>query len=828
MSELESPVAGGRAEPEPAGVYVAAGGPGAAMSRPAARGRPPRWWAAAAGLAGLGAGWLLAFFGPLLSPARVLSNRDIQLFHLPLRACFARLVRLGWPVWNPWLNGGQPLLSNPNYAAFYPPSWAAAALAPAYALSLLVVFHAAVALAGAWFLARRLGAGRGAAALAAIAYTGSGAFLSLLSAFTLFCSMAWFPWVLAWGDAALRLPGRSAWPRAGLAAGLALALQLLNGEPATMLVSGLALLAFAAAAAWRRPGAAPRVLLPLALGCLLAAAQLAPTLARLADSPRGAGLDAAAAGAWSAPPERAIELVLPHFFGDPARDREGLYFGWHVHDRDYPYVVSIYPGLLITVLALCALALWPIPRRGAWLLAAAAGVFLALGRHNPLFEPVRGALPVLAALRFPEKFVVLTVAALSFAGALGWQRLCDERAAGRRQAADLPLALTLVVLATALALTGVLYALPDAASWWVRAHGAPVLDAAGIAHGVRALRREGWEAAATAAAVAALFVLCRLRRVPAAALQAAAAALLAADLWHYGHALVRTAPAALDQVPPPLARLVPRGSRVYVQPPPAGALDVVPLAAGGAPALDRAQIARLEPYSGALWQVAYAGNEDYDLLLTHWAALALQILHREMQDSPEMADRFLGAWDVSLLLRRVPPGGPRPPGASDAGTLAVYPVADPYRLPRFRFASRAAFYPRYADALYEARRERYEADRGEHCWRAGRPYSAAAYPGHPQVLGLADSGGRIRLRYRADAPAFLAVAMTFDRGWRASVDGRPLAVHPTALCQLGVELPAGEHELLLDYRERLLPLGLAVSGLTLMAALGMFLRLRRG
>jgi hypothetical protein len=820
MNELESPEA-----PRPLGSP-----PAAAVAEPAGVARVPPARALAVALPVLGAAWLLLFFAPLLSPARVLSNRDIQLFHLPLRACFARLVHLGLPVWNPWLNGGQPLLSNPSYASFYPPSWIVAALPAAYALSLLAVFHAAVALTGAWFLARRLGAGRGAAALAAIAYTGSGGFLSLLSAFTLFCSMAWFPWVLAWGDATLRRAGRAAWLRAALAAGLMLGLQLLNGEPATMVMSGIALLAFAAAAAWRRPRAALRLFLPLALGCLLAAAQLLPTIGRLADSPRGAGLAAAAAATWSAPPARAVELAFPHFFGDPSRDREGLYFGWGVHDRDYPYVVSIYPGLLITVLALCALALWPIPRRGAWLLAAAAGAFLALGRHNPLFEPVRAAVPVLATLRFPEKFAVLTLAALSFAGALGWQRLCDERQAGRRQAGDLPLALALVVLATALALTAVLYGLPDAAAWWIRGHGAPVLGAAAVQRGLLALRSEGWQAVATAAAVAYLFVLYRIRRVPQAGLQAAAVALLAADLWHYGHSLVHTAPATLDQAPPPLALQVPPGSRVYVQPPPADTLDVVPLQGGAEPALDRAQTARLEPYTAALWQVPYAGNEDYDLMLTHWAALALQILHREEQDAPEMAERFLGAWGVALELRRVPgraPDAPSPASASDAGTLAVYPALDPFQLPRFRFPPRVAFYPRYADALYAARRAGYEAARGEHCWRPDQPYASVAYPSRPQVLALADAGGRIRLRYRAAAPAFLAVAITYDSGWHAAVEQRPLAICPTALGQLGIELPAGEHELLLAYREKLLPLGLGLSAVALLASLAGLLLLPR-
>ena len=44
----------------------------------------------------------------------------------------------------------------------------------------------------------------------AVGYVGCGAYLSLLSAFTLFCSMAWFPWVLLWADRALRAPADEA------------------------------------------------------------------------------------------------------------------------------------------------------------------------------------------------------------------------------------------------------------------------------------------------------------------------------------------------------------------------------------------------------------------------------------------------------------------------------------------------------------------------------------------------------------------------------------------------------------------------------------------
>ena len=182
---------------------------------------------------------MLALFGPLWSPATALATRDFAFFHLPLRADFARLAAAGPPVWNPWLNGGQPLLSNPSYGAFYPPSWLVLAVTPAYAINLLVLLHAALAFAGAWVLARRLGGDRGAAAIAATGYVAAGAFVSLLHAFNLFLGMAWFPWVVAAGEAILHHPeggGRGWWrPAAGGAA--AFALQMLNGEPVTVLIS---------------------------------------------------------------------------------------------------------------------------------------------------------------------------------------------------------------------------------------------------------------------------------------------------------------------------------------------------------------------------------------------------------------------------------------------------------------------------------------------------------------------------------------------------------------------------------------------------------------
>jgi hypothetical protein len=764
-----------------------------------------RRWTAAILPTLLGGGWLLSLFGPLLSPGRALANRDIALFHLPLRISLRDLTDFGLPMWNPWLHGGQPILSNPSYGAFYPPSWLIFAAPPHYALSMMVLLHAAIAFAGSWRLARYFGCSRGVAALAAVGYVGCGAYLTLLSAYTLFGSMAWFPWVVAWGDAALRGEDRRWWKPALLAGG-ALGMQLLNGEPSTVVMSGLALLALAAAAAVRRPIALLRVLAPLLIALALAAVQIVPTVARLADSPRR-GISASDATLWSLPPQRAVELVFPHFFGDPALNDVGLFFSWKLHDRDYPYIESLYPGLLLTVLGVSALLLWKIPRRASWALCLAGGCLLALGRHTPVYEAIREMVPMVAILRFPEKFVLLSVLARATAGILGWQRLLAEREAGRPQAADLPLALALVVLATALTLALLLLWEPRAAAWMIYVHGSPALTPAGRGVALSYLRGESWIAVAAAASVSILLALCRWRRPPRRLLEGMAVLLLGADLWYYGHGLLRTLPATAYRAPSPLAAsLLPVRDRIFVEEVSHGRADVMrrgdPRTLFAGAALDR-----LEPYSGLIWGIPYGFNTDFELMLTGWGQKAQNIAAKEGQQ-PQMVYRYLGIWNVGTILRRKTLKE-QAAALRDPAGLPMHKIANTYVLPRFRFVPRVKFHASHADALAAARTTGWQVAWEEQC--VGPP-GVARYRRPPRALEVADEGSRITLRYRAeDEGAFFVAAMTYDRGWQALLDGTAITTYPTAACQLGVKLPAGEHRLVLRYREPFLGLGAALS-----------------
>ena len=598
---------------------------------------------------------------PLADPARVLMVRDVAFFHLPLRQTVVALVHAGeLPEWNAGIHGGQPILSNPNYAAFYPPSWLALLLPVGYALGLLVILHAAWALAGAWRLLRQLGAAPDAAALGAMGFAASSWFLSLTSTFNFYCSMAWFPWVVAAAERAFAARqeerGTTAanagrWGGPALLAATGLALQLLAGEPVAVLVSGLAIAGLAAGRWTRLRRTLPRLAAIALLAAAFGAVQLVPTAHRLAGTARS-GLSAEEAGRWSTPPARLVDFVLPRFWGDSGRDEAGLWFGWGLHDRDFPYVVALYSGLLLLALAAAALLRWPIPYRGAWAFAAVAGVLLALGRHDPLWEPLRRFVPLLGVVRYPEKFVVLAAAVVPIAGALGWQHLLDARERGERGWAFLPAALAGIVAAVAATFAAVLAASPGVGAQFIRAHSGLPPSPRTVEAGLAFLRREAWVSLLLAVAVTLLLAMLALGRASRRALAGAALVLLAADLWWYGRGLEPTLPASQALAPPAaVATAHAAGGRLFSGP----AIDHQPEIGvrQGPPGFQQlwARLQRLDPYAGTLWGVEYALDPDYDLMLTPWARHAQAQLAAAWPRRAEV-DRLLGAWDVGALVLR--------------------------------------------------------------------------------------------------------------------------------------------------------------------------------
>jgi hypothetical protein len=687
---------------------------------------------------------------------------------------------------------------------------------------------------GAALLVARLGGRPSARWIAGVAFGGGAWFLGLIHAWRHYFGMAWLPWVLVGAAAVAARPGgRPGRAELGLAvavAGLALA-----GEPVTLAL-GVGAIALALLlgelpdAPRRRAPSLARGALAVALGLGLAAVQLLPALARLADSQRGGGLPFDKATLWSMPPIRFAELVLPRLFGDPTRFEQGLHFGWKIHDKSYPYLFFLTPGALLVVFGISALLARRVPWRRVWIAGSLVGGFLALGRNNPVFTWMWMHLPGLDWIRYPEKFFLLPVASLLFAGALGWGRLLDERAAGRRGESDLPLALAGVFAAGAGALALALALEPQLGTWYVTTMGPLDPGSPETARAAGWLRGQAWLATALYGAVALIALAARRPSVRALPLSLAALAVLVGDQLLLGHRLLKPVPAETYTREPQLAQQAHRlpGRRIWSNAEVAPDTDVW---LGREPRefeYVRSRVERLDPSTGAIWGLRYVLARDFDLTLTPSARRALAMFDGIWRrHDVDLAYRYLGAWGTAgLVLAKARADLVRDLQGGAARTEPAVLRENPYFLPEARFVGAAAWHGDAAAAERAALADGLPVNRREYL--IGPPRPAATF-GPARVVALEERGDRTTFRYRATTEALLVVATTFDRGWRASVAGRALPIHETALGMLAVEAPAGEHALELVYRDPWLRVGGAISALAALAALWVALRgARRG
>ena len=97
--------------------------------------------------------WVV-FFADFLFSSKNLYFRDILNFHYPLRRVLIDAYAHGeFPLWNPYLYLGQPLLANPNYMAFYPSNLLHLIFSFDYAFKLHFILHPLLATWGTFFFA---------------------------------------------------------------------------------------------------------------------------------------------------------------------------------------------------------------------------------------------------------------------------------------------------------------------------------------------------------------------------------------------------------------------------------------------------------------------------------------------------------------------------------------------------------------------------------------------------------------------------------------------------------------------------------------------------
>lgn len=222
----------------------------------------------------LGLAGLLAF-GDALAGDRVFAARDaVHTF-----PGLVGLIRQEWsvgrvPLWNPWLNNGQPLAAMNVAGALYPPQVLAALALPTGAASTtLVVGHLLLAAAAATRIALDAGRSSAAAAVAGLAYAFSGSVVFQAYHPNIAAGVAWLAWAVCFG---IRLGHRWS-PGAFLGLAASLACAVLAGDPQAAYLAGITLVVWRIGAGVSAGAAGATTI--LAAGRLGAAAVLAAALA---------------------------------------------------------------------------------------------------------------------------------------------------------------------------------------------------------------------------------------------------------------------------------------------------------------------------------------------------------------------------------------------------------------------------------------------------------------------------------------------------------------------------------------------------------------------
>ncbi len=372
----------------------------------------------------------LIFFGDILFTGSTLFYRDIGSLHYPLKKLVVEAYSRGeWPLWNPYIQFGQPLLANPNSMAVYPTQILFHLLPFECAFDINLVLHCMVGGIGAFCLGRALGLSRVAAFAAGVAYNFNGVVISLINLPLLSATAGLLPWL------ALLLKKLVQRPSIGDVAcfSLLIALFSLVLEPLICAAAALFLVPFGIYC-WFTGD--PRrglhvvtgvLLIAVVSGVFLGAIQLLPTFELLGVSDRETGLVFAKAAFWSVHPLSLTQMLFPAVWQD-SFTLSTLHRSWSdaFFEGREAYIVSSYWGLSCLILVLLS-AFFSESRGLTWMLIAIslAALLLALGKYTPVYLFLYENVPLVRFGRYPAKYLLTTALSFALLAGLGVDQLAQ-------------------------------------------------------------------------------------------------------------------------------------------------------------------------------------------------------------------------------------------------------------------------------------------------------------------------------------------------------------------------------------------------------------------
>ncbi len=762
-----------------------------------------------------------------------------------------------WPLWNPLLGNGTPLLANLQTAFFYPPNLLYFLMPVEHGLTLSVILHLSLAGLLMYGYGRTINLSPFGAAIAALSYMFSGYITGRAQFVTMVNALAWFPLLLllserlaskfAVGRASL-CPPATAWGcRCYLKLGplslwlaLVLAIQLLAGH-AQLWFYGLWLIGpYTLFRVWQQTaqqptgprvksllGATLAVGFAVGVAILLAAVQILPTAEFTTQSPRGSGAARYFALSYSFWPWRLITLIAPNFFGHPAN---GDYWGYATYWEDHAYI-----GTLPFILALSAV--WgyyqplkkfraesplpidhPVVPFFAWLVPVS--LLLALGWNTPVYLWLFDYIPGFGYFQAPSRLLIwytLAMAVLAGIGAdyftitarRGWLRFmiaCLGIASAGLAGSVLLSGVRLTFLT---ATTGLGFMLALSIIILLMRPATTLPQRADLPHHLTRLRR--WQG------LLLLFVILDL-------------AWTATPLWPMlSPALYREAIASAT-----VLKQQPGSYRFFV----ADDFDhhlkfdqYYRFAAFGPTRIDHWQQLKetLVPNIGVYAGLPSANNDDPLVVGRHQRLLDLV----QKSEAPQK-ERLLALMNVGYVIDEPAADSASPLYQTEA--LAIRPVSTPrpraYFVPTATVAeTESAAIARLTAPDFDSSREVVIINRAGSNGVADRPrvHQPDSPSDGPLPVVTVEDGGPQQLTLTLEAPTsgFVVLTDTFYPGWHATINGQPVPIREANLAFRAVAVEAGTHEIDFRYHPLSFVIGLWLSGGTLVLIIILKITLKR-
>uniref|UniRef100_A0A7C2P1Q4 YfhO family protein n=1 Tax=Schlesneria paludicola TaxID=360056 RepID=A0A7C2P1Q4_9PLAN len=754
-------------------------------------------------------------YGPVLCApsghAPATHDADFYLYYFPMtQVAFGMWRDGGFPLWNPYIYAGMPMLPSMEIGLLYPPNWLHLILPTERAFCLLYVLHIALAGSGMWLYVRGRGRSNEAAIVSAIAYTFAAPTILHfdMGLTSVVYSSAWVPLIFALIDHCLR---RRTFLAMSLLS-LSLACQFLAGFPMFTLLLALAIPAYLLCfgVQWSAPFGRNTLALLLLFGSAavialgLVTPQLLPTWQHLLLAHR-TELGYEQATHCSFPAVNLLTFAVPDALGN---DRRCPYWG----EVDL-FDANVYCGVTTLLLAGLALVQWRRREVLFWSAFTLLLVAFSLGKDSVFYDLCFLFLPVVDWFRGISRLMIFVNFALAVLAGIGLE---DSLSVSRRRGL---VRYGIVVGALALlgfALTASWLTLTEPPVWWqnffdwVRRPGREVFTQFNgearqtVLHAGFAMMARSLSISLTTTAAGCFLVLVAKRRRFAATMLVG---VLAGELYAFDSRYVILMDTAEWGS---LARAVREALPPETQPYRVAAFSHAP----PVPA-NRFLYARIEDVGGHENFVI----ERYSLFLYKWSGIMPKWqTYLAVPDDHQLYDvlnvkyylRPRGQWhraDDSLV---------RPDVFRWKGT-----AFDLFRnesvLPRALLVHRVQAVGGVESAA-QCVPQLFEQGVGEATCLEGKigelPAIGQEDEARESVAIDSYSPGRIVASVRCVAPAVLLFLENFDPGWQATIDGRPTDVLPANVFMTALEVPAGDHEVVLAYRPRSFVVGGMLAGLS--------------